>query len=58
MFCECAAKAGIPRRLKQSGDRYNYYHTLSSSSPKISLIRMGSGHKLFGLARVHFSYNL
>ena len=33
MFCERAAKAGIPRNLKQSGDK-----ELALTNPKISLI--------------------
>ena len=34
MFCDCAAKAGIPRNLKQSGDKVQ----LALTNPKISLI--------------------
>ena len=44
MFCERAAKAGIPRNLKRSGDKVQLLsHTLvvaavAFTNPKISLI--------------------
>ena len=42
MFCERAAKAGIPRNLKQSGDKVQLLIThvaaVAFTNPKISLI--------------------
>ena len=40
MFCERAAKAGIPRNLKQSGDKVTITHVaaVAFTNPKISLI--------------------
>ena len=43
MFCKRAAKAGIPRNLKQSGDKvqllsHTYIAAVAFTNPKISLI--------------------
>ena len=41
MFCERAAKAGIPRNLKQSGDKVQlllHVAAVAFTNPKMSLI--------------------